>query len=554
MKKMIGIVFAMATAAFVAVANETEGPSLDARGPGAKKYVAFGWEHAYITPQDFLDHAEEYMKTPLDGVRLNVNGGPGTPRPYHASRQILSAPRWTKEMLADLVPPMRKMLEYPCYRESFVTGWLPPQKRLAWTDDAAWSIASNNLRAVAWLAREAGWRGISWDVEDYWKQQQLFRVPEDPPYDELCGIVRRRAREIFGGIFGEYPGITVFMYWFLSDAPYRYGENDLPGLMRERGDLWHAFVNGVLDVMPPTATIVDGQEDAYKFETRFREFAADYVKVFNHDLALVAEENRRKYLSQVSLAFGQYVDSYVNDEKSDWYFGPKDGSRITRFAENLRGATSATAKYVWFWAESGSWIKWKDEVRNDPERLNRKCAARTWEEALPGLGDMMREIKEPGRHLIPRIRREAAEGKLADLAGAGGFDFWNNDQKDKAGTTERLEEGRLLVAKGLPKGGIFHRYVNVKPGDAFFVTGSMKGEGAKVTVSYRSPEKKWLFGYRGQCIPGAPDADGWRKVEVFITVPHQDIAEMVFGFGPGPQKPDETASFRDFHLYPVRFK
>ena len=69
---------------------------LDPQGVEKKKYVAFGMEYFYMTPQDFVDHADQFMKTPLDGVGVMMNGGKGTPRGYQCFRSIMNAPRWTR--------------------------------------------------------------------------------------------------------------------------------------------------------------------------------------------------------------------------------------------------------------------------------------------------------------------------------------------------------------------------------------------------------------------------------------------------------------------------
>ena len=84
---------------------------MDPQGAYSKKYVAYGWEFGYITPQDFLDHADEFMKTPLDGVGINVLGDKEVGRRYQCFREICNPPRWTTNQLANLVAPLRKMSE-----------------------------------------------------------------------------------------------------------------------------------------------------------------------------------------------------------------------------------------------------------------------------------------------------------------------------------------------------------------------------------------------------------------------------------------------------------
>ena len=63
--------------------------------------------------------------------------------------------------------------------------------------------------------------------------------------------------------------------------------------------------------------------------------------------------------AQVITGLGLYMDSYVNDETSSWYFGPIDGSRLEYLRRNMAQALSGTDEYVWLWGERGRWIDWK---------------------------------------------------------------------------------------------------------------------------------------------------------------------------------------------------
>ena len=545
------------TASLLFAASAACAQQIYPQGEEQKKYIAFGWEYAYVTPQDFLDNVDQFMATPIDGVGINVLGDKAAGRRYQCFREILHKPLWTRQTLGNLVEPLRKMAAYPCFRESFLGGWQPPKKRLAWTDDEAWSVASNNLRAVTWLAREAHLPGIKFDIEDYHNQKQFFRVDDDPPYPELVTIVRQRGREVFGGIFREYPDVTLFMFWLLSDAPYRHVETDLPGLMRERGDLWWAFVNGMLDVLPPEATVVDGSEDAYKYEAARRDFHSEYVRIFNWDLPLVMKENRAKYLSQVSLSFGLYIDMYVNDENAGWYFGPVDGSRLKHFERNLAQATSAARKYVWFWSECGRWTRWSEELRKDPERLQAK-ARLLWEDAIPGgIFAGMRAIKDPGGFLKPRLEKAIVSGELKSEMDGKSFQTWKDSApKGKDGKSPEVP-GRLYVengelrGEGLVYGGCFHNlFENVRQGDVYFLKGFVKGEHVSASVSYKDFRGKWLFGVKAMLIPGSVGADGWREVCGFVAVP--DIArDMNVTLGFKGQKDGEISAYRDFGIYNV---
>ena len=536
----------------VADSGATADIQVDPQGPHAKKYVAFGWEYAYMLPEYFISHVAEFEKTALDGIGFNINGDKAAGRRYQCFREIMQAPRWTKESLANLVAPCRKMTSLKPFRESFVRSMVQPLKRIDWRDDAAWDIVSNNLRTVAWFAREAGFRGVFTDIEDYPRQRQFFRVPGDPGFDQLTAIVRRRAADIWRGVFEEYPDVTVFCFWLLSDAPYRHVETELPAFMRERGDLWPAFVNGMLDVLPSTATLVDGEEDAYKFEAARHDFFKARTRMRSWDLPLVAPENRVKYLSQVSQSFGQYLDMYVNKPDASWYFGPVDGSRLRHFAQNLAEATSAADKYVWFWSERGSWIHWCEKLRNDPERLHRHAAG-VWDERIAGgLNDMMRETKDPATYLVPRLEKAMATGELPDLLAGEPLMGWKRKPSErdvKDGWTEgtlRRENGEL-VGRGVMD-GCFHRaFPGVRPGDVYYVKGRVKGSFAAATISWKS-RGRGIYSTKKLLVPITEvDADGWRKIAALVRVPETaDYMQLSLGFSRMPA--DAEARYRDFRL------
>ncbi len=547
-------VFAVAAlVSFGAVAAGDGAPAqVDPQGLHAKKYVAFGWEYAYMRPEHFISHAAEFEKTALDGIGFNINGDKAAGRRYQCFREIMQAPRWTKESLANLVEPCRRMTALKPFRESFVRSMVQPIKRIDWRDDAAWDIVSNNLRTVAWFARTSGFRGVFTDIEDYPRQRQFFRVPGDPGFDELTAIVRRRAADLWRGVFEEYPDITVFCFWLLSDAPYRHVETELPAFMRERGDLWPAFVNGMLDVLPPTATLVDGEEDAYKFEAARHDFFKARTRMRSWDLPLVAPENRVKYLSQVSQSFGQYLDMYVNKETASWYFGPVDGSRLRHFAQNLAEATSAADKYVWFWSERGSWIHWCEKLRNDPELLHRQAAG-VWDARIAGgLNDMMRETKAPGTYLVPRLEREMAEGKLADMLADGSFMAWTRKPSERdvqAGATQGAlrRDKDELVGRGVMDGCFYRHFPNVRPGDVYYVKGQVKGGFAAATVSWKS-RGRGLYSTRKLLVPAVQaEKDGWRTIAALVRVPETaDFMQLSLGFSHMPAEAE--ARYRGFRL------
>ena len=185
-------------------------------GCGNKKIILTGWEFSTLTPEDFLANADALDKTPADGVVIYIQRNPEAGRNFDAS-EIMTAPLWTDDQLADLVGPMKEMAKHPSMRHSFIKSFKAPKDaRLDWRDEKAWAIVANNVATVARLAKKVGFPGIQIDIEDYYKKRQFWRVETDPPLPELVPIVRQRAREVGKAIFEAYPDIMLFSYFGLS--------------------------------------------------------------------------------------------------------------------------------------------------------------------------------------------------------------------------------------------------------------------------------------------------------------------------------------------------
>ena len=79
-------------------------------------------------------------------------------------------------------------------------------------------------------------------------------------------MARKRGREIFGEVFRVYPDVVILSLWLFSWDIADVRSNNPVLSARSTGNLWPAFVNGILDVLPSTALLVDGNEWAYQIE------------------------------------------------------------------------------------------------------------------------------------------------------------------------------------------------------------------------------------------------------------------------------------------------
>ena len=558
-------------AGVVAVACAAWAFELDPLGCGNRKIVLAGWEFGYLTPEDFLASADELDKTPADGVVVYIQANPAAGRTF-ASSDIMTEPLWTDENLADLVKPLTKMAKHRSMRHSFIKSFRAPKDiRLDWRDEKAWRIVANNMAAVARLAKKVGFPGIQMDIEDYSKRRQFWRVETDPPFPELERLVRQRAREVCKAIFDEYPDITIFSYFGLSELFFQQQEKDVVALARAKRDLLPAFLNGLLDVIPPKARFQEGTENAYRYDYAKRDFLTAKTRNSNWYMPLVAPENRIKYLTQVITGFGLYLDMYVNDEKATWYFGPVNGSRLEHLRLNMAQALSGTDEYVWLWGERGRWIDWKI---SEPAHLHGGAKKGLWREMIPGgLFESLRLLKDPARYLLPKIEKTIADGTVTNLVcnptcaitipGEPGlkpgrvprpFGSWQPTpkkgmEKSLIGTDTAEGDGdsTSLFLKGANGGCLTFMRENLKPGTWYYVKARVKGEAAWPSLNFRTAEGKWLSPHNFLPIEGA-DAEEWRTARGCVQVP-ESAAGFTLALGVRFPGPNEIVRYDNIGVY-----
>ena len=500
-------------------------------GPGtSRKFIAWGYEFVFSTPEVLKSNLDAIEASGLDGIGFGVyvkvpecNGSMSTD---HMFDGIL----WERERFSEMARGYREVLGHKGLRHSFLQMFRAPYKRVDWTDDATWALAASNLTVAAWFAKESGFEGVTIDMEDYFNTRQFTRLPSDMPYDSLALVARRRGAELFRGVFREFPDTVVFSYWLLSMIHGMVNAVDPQSAIRASGDLWVPFVNGMLDVAPPTVRFVDGNEDSYYFDAEQYEYWRAAVEQKMAMPALVAEENRRKYRAQATSAMGMYMENFTNDAQQRYYVPPLGGSRLRRFAQNLNQAMMASDEYVWFWNERDCWVKWSDE-----KRFNGKTRRRTFEEALPGITRVMKML---------RNRDKLPDDLPANLLTPEKKVYSWADGKVK-GTFSK--EGDVLVATGCgSQGGYAVNFDKVSPGDIYGVCCRMKGDRVQSGISWKR-NGKWLKPSASLAF-GEPDADGWRTGEGIAVVP-PGADTLVFSVTARGLKPDESVKTKDMAVY-----
>ncbi len=505
-------------------------------GAVRKKVIACGWGFNNVTVDDFLSNAEKFDQIGINGVLVWMRGKDGKGRPV-GMRNIYGED-WEYGMFAPMVPKLRLMKEHAAFRDNFLITFRSPPARISWTNDAAWARLASNLRVAACIARDGGCRGLQMDCEDYHRAQQFVWRSGDPAYGELRNIARRRGAELFREAFREFPAMRVLSFWFLTMGTERYREQDAAAGAAARKDLWPAFVNGMLDVMPPEARLIEGNENAYHYDADRRDFYRSYHHVRRALLPLVEPENRERYARQMQVGFGMYLDMYVNPTNSVWYFPPKDGSRLETFRRNLDQALEVCDEYVWAYGEKLQFIAWPDGFK-----VHGGTSRERWEDRLPGFSEAIKSITDIDGFADRRQAELEAAGLWTNLVANGDcavctpgavpkpFGFWQPggnkaNYKGNYGCDTAFGDGdsTSFCAEGVPE-GCFSYTMKVKPGELYRVTCAACGDGASVSLAWRNANGRYLLDTRPLAFGSA---DGrWRRVNAAVRMPLEARAMQI---------------------------
>lgn len=515
----------------------------------APKFVAHGWDLLDAPPEVIAERADAFVAAGVDGIAICL---PTTTQPDGTVISAISLPQdapWRYETVAKYEPALTTISATHALTDNFIISlWNFRRGRLGLTDDAAWARFSNNLRVMARLAKRGGMKGLMIDAEDYTKVRQFQRVAGDPDYDTAAQIARRRGREVFSGVFEEFPDATLLSFWFFTQDWAALRSPDPAAMVCAENSLWPHFLNGLLDVMPMTATLVDGDEGAYKFDSPAA-FNAGAVHQLTTALALVAPENRDKFRARARIGFGQYIDMYVNEEgkSGSWYFGPVAGSRLEHFRRNLSSAADL-ADYVWIYGEKRAWLDWGEKA---PFRKTRGYNHRaTWESALPGLAGVLAELRDP-QGTAMRLADDLRAAGATNLYTANLLRRWAAPKDSLAAFTVIGGAGGAsssLMVSNLQNAAIHVPVDGVREGETFVADFRLEGDaGGVAEVIWRTGGPfNWSLG-RHYMAASTPDSRGGKRFSrIFHAPAGADGLMFRVNFR---QFPGEHAAFSDIVIF-----
>lgn len=511
---------------------------LPAAKPGGldKKHIGLFFDVMSTTPSNILANADQFaIHAPyLDGVAIGLQDVPVIDKdgsiitlPYH---HIMSpTQRWTRDAVKDQLPFLKEIVKKPHLEESLLLFWMSPKRghRIRWDDDEGWANFAENMATVAWLAKEAGMKGLMLDPEEYGAQggqlAQYIHSYEDPPFPVTAKLARQRGREVFSRVFKEFPDVVIFSLWYFKKFDFwlQKGRQPYPGnYADDAGEVLQYFLNGMLDVLPPEARLVEGNEH-YSGSSLNNAYIDDFINEATTVLPMVAPENVAKYRSQCYYGNTHYFDMYVlaANPKSRWYFGPVDGSRLEHLRLNIEQSLQVATKYIWFYGEkSGKLFNWRDGHYEKQK---------TWEEVVPGLTETIMMVKDPLGFAAKRKEALNKDGKLVNLAS----DFKSFTFERPGGEREfHQSENKMPSIKGLKTGERYYASVSIREVAA---DGVSTRDGAAIPMAFwrkngkRTAAKPMKMKVHYE-LPRAKS--GYVVADLVAEVP-KDADELVFDLG-----------------------
>jgi hypothetical protein len=533
-----------------------------------KKLIATGWDHP--DAEQLSKQLAEMQKRPFDGVVLELTGRTAEGKPC-SLRETFSKAKWRREWFQGSVAQLRSC-KFTHFTDNFVTVGANPGDA-DWFDDEGWQQIVEHWRIAAWLAKQSGLKGLLFDPEPYTPPHSQFHYSAQPQrnkhsFNEYAAKARQRGREVMQAVAEEYPGITLFCYFMDSICVSATGRADpRPSLAVQGYGLYPAMIDGWLDVIPSTVTLVDGCESAYLYNSR-QQFLESAIAIKGVCQELVSAENRAKYRAQVQVSFGMYLDAYWNPKTSPWYIDGLGGPRAERLRANTTAALATADEYVWVYGERFRW--WPTP--------NQGVRPQSWPEALPGSEEALRYARDPLDYARTEMARAKAAGRLVNLARNGDFSAltamsmdgaeqrwreggppaaWSTWQREDSKGTFTWDREAGAAGKGSAKAthvadGCFLQTYKAAPGQRYAIRAVCKTHGngsAWLRVRWQTADGRWTAEAQDRLFYGEPSRDAWQQLFGVVEVP-EGAGRLLILLGVGGQAAaDDAAWFDDVELY-----
>jgi hypothetical protein len=314
------------------------------RAPAAKKLIYYGWGNP--DTQYVREHWRDMEQMPLDGTGIIVafdrqawqqgKRDTGNQLGWHMMGKRAFQVEEFRDAIADL-----QAAKWQTMTDNFVPVMLSGQQSAAglhWFDDQRWRAIANNFAVLARIAAEGHLKGLILDPEHY--NYDLFsyaqqRQQADKSFEAYTQMARQRGREVMTAVASAKPeGVLLSLYGHSQPLPYLRDGKTLPDVAYS---LLPAFYDGLLEAMPASTQLIDGDEFAYGYKER-RQFVQGYQRI--HQEALKFSAVPERYKAHVKAGFGLWLDNSKNPK----YFTPEE------FQQAVHSALEVSDGYVWIYS------------------------------------------------------------------------------------------------------------------------------------------------------------------------------------------------------------
>jgi phage baseplate assembly protein gpV len=319
----------------------SKGPTITASPtPGSDAYKKVIEYRSDLTAQYIHDHWVElgFDSHPMDGVSFYINW-----ENSHAfdPRRVVSWGEMSPEVLSDM--------SWGHFTDNYVLVQSTNDHGMSWFDDGQWATIASNMKMVSRATKLSGAKGIMLDPEYYgsnpWKYDGSLYPGKS--FAEVQSMVRQRGAQWMAAVQSECPDITLYST-FLMSMPMLNTGGDVSKLSTMDYALLPAFENGMLDVLSPNATIIDGNEATYYYRDTDWFYAFSNV-VKNPPPGWIAPENMEKYRRQVQYGTAVWVEGTIYSS------GNTDDYRSRWWQHNIYNSLATADEYVFFFSTANNY-------------------------------------------------------------------------------------------------------------------------------------------------------------------------------------------------------
>jgi hypothetical protein len=202
---------------------------------------------------------------PFDGVMFRLEAQDDQGRQL-SSQSIWDSKPWRRDWLKTALEDLQAC-RFQQFRDNFVRFNATPGT-LAWDDDQGWTALAEKAGHCAWLMKQTGCKGLAIDFESYGAAQFQFDPARDRTFAEATRQARRRGAQFVRAVAQEFPDAVLLCLW-LNSIHFQAGRSTQPEsiLAASHYGLLPAFIDGMLDALPPDMILVDGCENGYYMDS-----------------------------------------------------------------------------------------------------------------------------------------------------------------------------------------------------------------------------------------------------------------------------------------------